>query len=190
MLSMTWVCTGLVYDVTTAVRSYVQPLCCVQKTVFPCSCLPPQDLTLFPPSLPQWLVSLGKRGCSNCVLHRDEHSEDRAELTKGREWANQCLRKRERQSQHCRWCVWVKVTLQLPNSTKWMTPPFHVMFFSMSLEVLLAGRELDRLYAEIHHRLAQVTPTWVLQLDNGSKAKEWTSSQRQRRKGIHHDLHR
>lgn len=75
MLSMTWVCTGLVYDVTTAVRSYVQPLCCVQKTVFPCSCLPPQDLTLFPPSLPQWLVSLGKRGCSNCVLHRDEHSE-------------------------------------------------------------------------------------------------------------------
>ena len=53
MLSMTWVCTGLVYDVTTAVRSYVQPLCCVQKTVFPCSCLPPQDLTLFPPSLPQ-----------------------------------------------------------------------------------------------------------------------------------------
>lgn len=46
-----------------AMRSFVQLLWCVQKTLSPCSCLLLLSLTLFPRPLFHWSLSLG-RGCA------------------------------------------------------------------------------------------------------------------------------
>ena len=48
---LVWACTGLVHAVTTAESSYMQRLCSVQRSWFPCSHLPPVILKTFSPEI-------------------------------------------------------------------------------------------------------------------------------------------
>ena len=46
---------------STSVSAYVQLSCSVLNTLFPWSYPPPMALIIFPPLLPQWTLSLGRR---------------------------------------------------------------------------------------------------------------------------------
>lgn len=49
--------------------------CCVLKILSPCSHPPPLALTLFPPSLPQYALSFGRRAYGTDVTFRADYSE-------------------------------------------------------------------------------------------------------------------
>lgn len=61
-ICLAWVCMARLHTFTTVVDSHAQLLCCIWKTLFPCS------------PHPRWSMSLERKGCKAGVLFRAEEA--------------------------------------------------------------------------------------------------------------------
>lgn len=59
---LAWGYAGLLHSITAAVHSCVHLSCCVKKSLFPCGCPLPLDITRSLPPLVRWSLNLGRRG--------------------------------------------------------------------------------------------------------------------------------